>query len=70
MDEVLVKIKHMRKLKYCSRGARDFANRHNLDWCRFINEGLPVEDLMKTGDTMALKLCQIAISEVKESEHG
>lgn len=39
----------------CVKGAREFGRRHGLDWRRFVREGLPEEDLLATGDAMAIK---------------
>lgn len=59
-EQVLVRLEHMRSLRYCSRGARDFFERNGLDWATFIKEGLPVEQIEATGDAMALKLAEVA----------
>jgi hypothetical protein len=53
MTEALVKLEHLRALKFCSRGSRAFCERHGLDWARLVREGLPVEQVMATGDAMA-----------------
>jgi len=54
---VRVTLAHARSLYghagYCSRGMRAFAERHGLDWERFLREGIPEEDLLATGDAMA-----------------
>lgn len=57
---VIVKLEHMRELGYCSRGARYFFQLHNLDWSKFIKEGLPAEDIEATGDVLALKVVEVA----------
>ncbi len=50
---IVVTLKDARELGYCSRGMRDWFQRHGLDWSRFIREGLPADDLLATGDAMA-----------------
>lgn len=60
MTKVLVKMEHVRASKMCSRGARAFFQRHNLDWNTFIREGLPIEQIEATGDAMALQVAEVA----------
>ena len=38
----------------CNPGARAWFRQINLDWAQFINEGLPEELLLATGDAMAI----------------
>lgn len=60
--EPLVKITmlHVRQARMCSRGARDFFARHNLDWQKFLSEGLNSDIIEATGDAMAIKVVEIA----------
>jgi hypothetical protein len=60
MTDIVVKMEHVRAAKMCSRGARAFFERHNLDWNTFIREGLPVEQIEATGDAMALQVAEVA----------
>ena len=60
MTDIVVKMEHVRAAKMCSRGARTFFKRHNLDWNTFIREGLPVEQIEATGDAMALQVAEVA----------
>lgn len=55
--------RHIRELGYCNRGARAFFERHGLDWRRFLAEGLPAEQIERTGDAMALKAVERARKE-------
>lgn len=57
---VIVTMRDVRAAQQCSRGARAFFKRHDLDWQRFLDEGLPIEDIEATGDAMALKVAEIA----------
>lgn len=61
MDTVTVK--HMRKAGYCIVGAKKFADRYNLDFKKFIKEGLPADKLEQTGDALGIKLAEIARAE-------
>lgn len=60
MTNVIVTMKHVRQAKMCSRGARAFFQRHDLDWRMFLREGLPAETVEKTGDAMALRVVEVA----------
>lgn len=55
-----IKMEHIRQARMCSRGARDFFIRHNLDWNTFLREGIDEELLIATGDAMALQVVEVA----------
>lgn len=57
---VMVKMSHIREAKMCSRGARAFFERHELDWQAFLNEGIDAEKLKATGDFMAFEVVKVA----------
>ena len=57
---VIVKMKHIRQAKVCSNGARGFFERHDLDWSKFLSEGLPEEVFIATGDANALRVVEAA----------
>lgn len=44
----------------CSSGARKFFKKHNLDWQKFLNEGLDSEIIEATEDPMALSVVEAA----------
>jgi hypothetical protein len=50
----------MRSLGYCNRGAREWFARQGLDWSCFIDEGLPAEVLLATGESMARDVVKVA----------
>lgn len=60
IEQVLVKMEHIREARMCSRGARTFFERHGLDWRKFLKDGLPAETLEATGDAMALQVVEVA----------
>lgn len=60
LDDVVVKMAHVRRALMCSRGARAFFKRHNLDWDAFLKDGLPARKLADTGDAMALQVVEVA----------
>ena len=53
-------IHHMRRIQtangtgYCSKGARQFAARHNLSYEDFLKNGIDIEILRALDDDMAL----------------
>lgn len=59
-EEVIVRMHHIREARMCSGGARGFFKRHNLDWNKFLSEGIPASELEATGDAMALQVVEIA----------
>ena len=60
MTVLIVTHADMRSLGYCNRGARDWFTRHQLDWPRFIDKGLPADVLLATGDSMAQDVVAVA----------
>lgn len=65
---LIVTIEHMRAAGYCSSGAREFARRHGLDWLGFVRDGIPVEQLLATGDAMAEQVARIANEEAARGQ--
>ena len=59
-EPLLITMRDVRAATMCSRGARAFFQRHNLDWQTFLREGLPAEVIEATGDAMALRVVEVA----------
>lgn len=57
---MIVTMKHAREVGYCARGMRVFAQRHGLDWTRFVRQGLDADELRKTDDAMAARVIEQA----------
>lgn len=57
---MIIKMIHIRKAGYCSRGARVFFERHGLDWTEFLLNGIDASKLVATGDAMAIKVVELA----------
>jgi hypothetical protein len=53
-------MKDIRACRMCSGGTRTFFKRHDMDWNKFLAEGLPEEDFIATGDAMALQVVEAA----------
>jgi len=56
MSRKLIRIGDCRALGYCCRGCKKFLLRHDLDWNKFLREGLPIEAFEKINDAMAFKV--------------
>ncbi|HSH42874.1 MAG TPA: hypothetical protein VK973_12190 [Arenicellales bacterium] len=59
-EEVIVTLRDIRALRYCSRGARQFCARHGLDYSDFLRNGISSRELLATGDAMAIKAVEVA----------
>lgn len=57
---MMITMRDIRAAKMCSRGARQFFERHGLDWSTFLKEGIDAELLAQTGDAMALRVVEVA----------
>lgn len=48
---VVVRMEHCRKAGYCAKGVRALAARYNLDYTKFVLDGIDSEELLRaTGD--------------------
>lgn len=63
----MIKIKHLMSMpnpaqggRFCHAGARRSAQALGLDWQEFVLNGLPAEQLLNTGDAMAIALVEHA----------
>lgn len=53
-------MRHVRCANMCSGGAREFSKRYNLDWQKFLDDGVDSKILEATGDRMALLVVEAA----------
>ena len=60
MTGTVVRMEHVRLARMCSRGARAFFVRHNLDWQEFLKNGIAADLLIETGDAMASLVVEVA----------
>jgi hypothetical protein len=58
MNDPVIRMSDLRAGRMCSRGARAFAERHNLDWQDFLRNGIPASKLEATGDAMIIKIVE------------
>jgi len=57
-DELIITLKDVRRLNYCSSGARAWFKRHDLDWLDFLRNGIPASKMLATNDALAAKLVE------------
>ena len=68
---MIVTIQHMHTVPtwtarqgFCHGKGREFAERNGLDWMQFVQHGIDAEELLATGDALAIALVEHAHSEV------
>lgn len=61
-------IEDAREAGFCNHGLRDFAERHNLDYFDFLNNGIDVERLLHLNDANVQRAYQIALR--REASNG
>jgi len=57
---VRITMRDIRAAKMCSRGARQFFDRHGLDWGDFVRNGVLIEIIEKIDDAMAQQVVGVA----------
>lgn len=59
---IIVKLEHMRRLRYCSKGIRAFFVKYSLDYQKFLKEGIDAEELLSASnnDAMAKAVVEVA----------
>jgi hypothetical protein len=65
-DDPLVCMRHVRAAKFCVRGAKAWADRHNLDFRHFIQHGYPASVIEGAGDGLGKLIAEIARKEANE----
>ena len=58
-----VHLRHMRQLRYCTRGVRQFFAKRGFDYPDFLKNGIEAERMIATGDAMALATVRVAEDE-------
>lgn len=67
---ILLRIHHIHKAGYCSRGAREWCKRHNVNYTDFILNGIAVERIEAVGDAFCIEVCKIARDEHAAKQQG
>lgn len=60
MTELRCFPRHLRSNSICMAGGRAWFKQHNIDWSRFVIEGVDAEVLRATGDPFAMKVVESA----------
>lgn len=60
---IIVTMKHARSLDLCSDGIRGWFKRYDLDFSKFLSEGLPIEEVERIGDSIGLRVAAEARKE-------
>lgn len=63
---MIITISHLRNAGMCARVARVWGARNGFDWQEFLDHGIPEEDLLATGDALAVRVVEMA----HEAEDG
>lgn len=56
-------MRHARALGYCARGVRAWCARHGIDYQRLLADGVPVDELIATGDELGRRVAEEAMKE-------
>lgn len=56
--------RHLRDASICAKGGRDWFRARNLDWSKFVAEGIDSSVLSATGDPLALRVVAAAEREM------
>jgi len=64
-SDLLITADDVRSSKKCMAGAREFAARHGIDYDRFLREGVPAAELLKSGDPDAVAVVSAAMSRAR-----
>jgi len=70
MNSLIITTEHLRAIDgYCVAGAREFARLHAINFKQFIQNGIAADELIKTGDALALRIVELAaIYEAQKEE--
>lgn len=60
MNNLTIRMKHIRQAKMCASGARCFFKAHALDWVLFLKQGISATKLLSLNDAMAKKVVEVA----------
>ena len=63
----IVGIQHLRAAGLCSRGARIWCQRFELNYMRFVREGYPASVIESKGDALGNRVASMARREVGRS---
>lgn len=59
-DDLIVTMADVRAAGLCSRGSRKFCERNNINWTKFLQEGIPASELLKIDSHIMVDLVEVA----------
>lgn len=59
----IIKMHHIRKAGFCSEGLRQFAIANNLDWNKFLKEGISSDAVKNVDDAQIKRVLNIVEKE-------
>lgn len=68
-NDPIVTIDHVIEAKLCTRGARQWFARNNLDFRQFLTSGMPASVIEGTGDDLGRTVAAIARAHAAEEQH-
>lgn len=57
---MIIRMIHVRQANYCSKGARQFFQKHDIDWTSFVKHGIDESELAHIDDAMLAKVIEVA----------
>jgi hypothetical protein len=66
VDDVVVRIEHVRACGMCCHGTKAWFEARGLDFRAFLKDGAPASEVEALGDGLALK----AVAKAREEAHG
>lgn len=64
-DEPRVQLRHIRAMKLCAHGARQWCARYGVSWEQLRGDGVPCSVAEATGDPWGIKAAQLAREEAE-----
>ena len=57
---MIIRMRDIRAAKMCSRGAREWFDRNNLDWADFLKSGIDSDVVLKTQCPIGRRVVEVA----------
>ena len=57
---MIITMRHIRKAKMCSHGAREFCRTYGIDWSKFLSKGVDESVILNTGDAAGRRVVDVA----------
>lgn len=57
-DNPIIRIDDIRKAGHCVTGAREWFERHGLDFRAFLKDGIPADEFIEKGDALSKRIVE------------